>query len=224
MCGRACAGLSQRAHSIGVSVSETHSEIRIAATSVIENSRNSRSTMPPMNRIETNTATSDRFIDSSVKPTSLAPMSAASSGGTPFSTCREMFSSTTMASSTTRPVATISAISDRLFSEKPHRYITAKLPTSDTGTAATGMIAARKLARNSSTTRMTRATAISSVRSASCSVARMAGERSLATCSSTPAGQEGAQGRHLRRDGVDRLDDVGVGLAADDQQHRRVGR
>ena len=123
-------------------------------------------------------------------------MSAASSGGTPFSTCREMFSSTTMASSTTRPVATISAISDRLFSEKPHRYITAKLPTSETGTAATGMMAARTLARNSSTTTMTRATAISSDRSASSSVARMAGERSLATCSSTPPG------RKARRAGI----------------------
>ena len=127
----------------------------IAATSVIENSRNRRSTMPPMKRIETNTATSARFIESSVEPTSRAPMSAASSGGTPFSTCREMFSSTTIASSTTRPVATISAISDRLLSEKPTRYITAKLPTSATGTAATGMIAARTLARNSSTTTMT---------------------------------------------------------------------
>ena len=127
-CGRSCAGLSQRPHSIGVSVSDTHSEIRIAATSVIENSRNSFSTMPPMKSSETKTATMARFIDSSVEPTSRAPMSAASSGGTPFSTCREMFSSTTMASSTTRPVATISAISDRLFSEKPHRYITAKLP------------------------------------------------------------------------------------------------
>ena len=51
------------------------------------------------------------------------------------------------------------------------------------------MIEARKLARNSSTTTMTSATAMSSERSASASVARIAGERSLATWSSTPPGR-----------------------------------
>ena len=161
----------------------------MAATSVIENSRNRRSTMPPMNRIETKTATSERFIDSRVKPTSLAPANAAASGVFPASTWRLMFSSTTIASSTTRPVATISAISDRLFSEKPQRYITAQLPTRATGTAATGIIAARSLPRNSSTTRMTRPTAMSSVCCASRSVARMVGERSLAMSRDTPAGR-----------------------------------
>ncbi|MNO08816.1 hypothetical protein D3C81_2316680 [compost metagenome] len=59
-----------------------------------------------------------------------------------------MFSSTTMASSTTRPVARISAISDRLLSENPHRYMTAKVPTSDTGTARLGISEARRLPRN----------------------------------------------------------------------------
>ncbi|MNN83173.1 hypothetical protein D3C81_2001890 [compost metagenome] len=53
-----------------------------------------------------------------------------------------------MASSTTRPVARISAISDRLLSEKPHRYMTAKVPTSDTGTARLGISEARRLPRN----------------------------------------------------------------------------
>ena len=161
----------------------------IAATSVIENSRNNRSTMPPMNRMDTNTAASARFIESNVDPTSRAPTMAASNGGFPISTWREMFSSTTIASSTTRPVATMSAMSDRLLRENPHRYMTAKLPTSAMGTAATGMAAARTLARNSSTTRITSATAISRVRSASCSVARMLGDRSLAMLRSTSAGR-----------------------------------
>jgi len=44
----------------------------------------------------------------------LAPFSEASSGVMPSSIWRVMFSSTTMASSTTKPVATVSAISDRL--------------------------------------------------------------------------------------------------------------
>ena len=62
-----------------------------------------------------NTAISDRLIDSTVKPTSFAPSSAASRGGTPASMWRDVFSRTTMASSTTKPVAMVSAISDRLL-------------------------------------------------------------------------------------------------------------
>ena len=46
--------------------------------SVTANSRNSRPTMPPISRIGMNTATSDTLIDSTVKPTSRAPCSAAS--------------------------------------------------------------------------------------------------------------------------------------------------
>jgi len=99
-----------------------------------------------------------------------------------------MFSSTTMASSTTSPVARISAISDRLFSEKPHRYMMAKVPTSDTGTARVGISEARQSARNRYTTSTTRATAISRVLSASCRVAVITGERSMAMFSRTLAG------------------------------------
>ena len=62
-----------------------------------------------------NTAMSDRLIDSTVNPTSLAPRIAAWTRDMPASMWREMFSTTTMASSTTKPVAIVSAISDRLF-------------------------------------------------------------------------------------------------------------
>ena len=55
-----------------------------------------------------------RLIDTTVKPISRAPSSAAAFGAMPRSTWRVMFSSTTMASSTTKPVATVIAISDRL--------------------------------------------------------------------------------------------------------------
>jgi hypothetical protein len=70
--------------------------------------------MPPISRIGVNTAISDRLIDSTVKATSREPRSAASIRVMPASTCRVMFSSTTIASSTTNPVETVSAISDRL--------------------------------------------------------------------------------------------------------------
>ena len=130
----------------------------MAATSVIANSRNSRSTTPPMNSVETKTTTSARFMATSVKPTSPAPRSAARQtvrrpisrwpaaawAARARSAWRWMFSSTTMASSTTRPAATISAISDRLLSEKPCHHITAKAPTSETGSASAGISAVRR--------------------------------------------------------------------------------
>ena len=74
---RRAAGCSSQAHIIGVVVSEITSEIITAADSVTANSRNSRPTWPPMNSSGMNTATSDRLIDSTVKPTSRAPSSAA---------------------------------------------------------------------------------------------------------------------------------------------------
>ena len=70
-----------------------------------------------MNSSGMNTATSDRLIESTVKPTSFAPSSAACMRVMPASMWRLVFSSTTIASSTTKPVATVSAIRLRLFSE-----------------------------------------------------------------------------------------------------------
>jgi hypothetical protein len=54
-----------------------------------------------------------------------------------------MFSITTMASSTTKPVAMVSAIRVRLLMLKPARYMPAKVPTSDSGMAMLGMSVAR---------------------------------------------------------------------------------
>ncbi len=102
------------AHIIGVVVSETSSEIPTATLSVIANSRNSRPTIPPINRMGMNTATSEVLMDTTVKPISRAPCIAAANGFIPASRCRVMFSMTTMASSTTKPVETVSAISERL--------------------------------------------------------------------------------------------------------------
>jgi hypothetical protein len=71
--------------------------------------------MPPISRIGMNTAISDRLIETTVKPTSRAPLSAASIRDIPSSMCRETFSSTMIASSTTKPAAMVIAISDRLL-------------------------------------------------------------------------------------------------------------
>ena len=62
------------------------------------------------------TATSDVDMETTVKPISRAPFIAAMNGLRPASRWREMFSITTIASSTTKPVEMVSAMSDRLSS------------------------------------------------------------------------------------------------------------
>ena len=67
-----------------------------------------------MSRSGMKTASSDTVIETIVKPICFAPLSAASMGASPSSMKRVMFSVTTMASSTTKPVEIVSAMSDRL--------------------------------------------------------------------------------------------------------------
>ena len=68
----------KRLHSIGVSVTETTPEIRIATQMVTANSLNSRPSTPPMNSTGMNTAASESVIETMVKPISREPSSAAS--------------------------------------------------------------------------------------------------------------------------------------------------
>src|SRR5919205_305418 len=61
--------------------------------------------------------------------------------------CRSTFSTTTIASSTTIPIASTSPNSERVLIEKPLASITANVPTIEIGTAASGMIDARHVAQ-----------------------------------------------------------------------------
>ena len=70
-----------------------------------------------MNISGMNTATSEIVIDMIVNPISREPFSAASRTGIPASTWRTMFSSITIASSTTKPTESVRARSERLSSE-----------------------------------------------------------------------------------------------------------
>ena len=69
---------------------------------------------------------------------------------------RSTFSTTTIASSTTMPIASTSPNSDRLFSVNPNIAMKKKVPISDTGIATSGMIAARQVCRNRMMTSTTR--------------------------------------------------------------------
>ena len=82
--------------------------------SVMANSWNRRPRMPPMKTSGINTATSEILIDMTVKPICRAPRSAACIGAMPRSAWRTIFSIITIASSTTKPTDTVSAIREKL--------------------------------------------------------------------------------------------------------------
>ena len=69
---------------------------------------------------------------------------------------RSTFSSTMMASSTTMPMASTRPNSVSRLIEKPSRYMPAKVPMIETGTASTGIRVARQFCRNRNTTSTTR--------------------------------------------------------------------
>lgn len=127
------------------------------------------------------TATREMVREMMVKPICPAPMRAASRGLCPSSRYRAIFSMTTMASSTTKPVAMTRAMRVRLLSEKPARCMTPSDPTSERGTARAGMSVARPLRKNSQITPMTRPMESSSSSCTSCTVARMVTVRSVTT-------------------------------------------
>ena len=135
-----------------------------------------------------NTAISENVIEIMVKPISRAPFSAAAYGRMPCSMWRTMFSSITMASSTTKPTERVSASSVMLLMEKSSMYMTAKVPHSEIGTASAGMKVADAERRKRKITRMTRPIAISSVSSTSLTDCRIDTERSMATSIFTDGG------------------------------------
>ena len=83
----------------------------------------------------------------SAPPTSSTEAWAASRGDRPSASFRSMFSTTTMASSTTMPMASTKAKRVRVLSEKPAAASTAIEPTSATGIARIGTRAARQVCR-----------------------------------------------------------------------------
>jgi hypothetical protein len=100
-----------------------------------------------------------------------------------------MFSIMTMASSTTKPVAMVSAMIDRLLRLKPARYITASVPISDSGTDRLGMSVARQSPRKRKITATTSTTAKVSSICTSRTEARMVTVRSVRTVTSSELGR-----------------------------------
>src|SRR5258708_548342 len=98
-----------------------------------------------MKAVGMNTAQSTSAVAMIGLVTSLIAILAASGGEKPRAIFRSTFSTTTMASSTTIPIASTKPNNERLLIEKPRPNMTANVPTNDTGTAASGMIEARQV-------------------------------------------------------------------------------
>ena len=169
-----------------------------------------------------NTAISDTVSEMTVKPISRAPRNAASNGSSPSSMWRTMFSIITMASSTTKPVPMVSAISDRLSSENPQNHITPKVAISDSGSATPAMMVARMVRRNTSTTRMTSPTLSTRVNCTSRIEARIVVGAVVHDGERDARRHRALQLRQLGLDALHGLDDVGAGLALDVDHDRRM--
>jgi hypothetical protein len=95
--------------------------------------------------------------------TSRIACTVASCGVNPRSMLRSTFSTTTIASSTTMPMASTRPNNVSVLIEKPSASSAAKVPTMEIGTASSGMIDARQVCRKTMTTSTTSSTASISV-------------------------------------------------------------
>ena len=152
-----CSALRNRiAHKAGVSVSAMNPEMTTAIATVNANCRYIDPAMPPRNATGTNTAHSTSTMATTAPETSRIASTAASNGAILRSRIRRStFSRTTIASSTTMPIASTMANMVSVLIEKPTSHRPAKVPINDIGTTMMGISVARTVCRNRNTTRMT---------------------------------------------------------------------
>ena len=114
--------------------------------------------MPGKNATGTNTAPSTSAVAMTAPVTSPIAADAASPRGWCVSWMwRSMFSITTIASSTTSPVASVMPKSVSVLIEKPNSLTNANVPMSDTGIVIAGISVVRQFCRNRNMTTMTSA-------------------------------------------------------------------
>ena len=126
-----------------------------APASVNANSRNSDPVNPPCSATGVYTAASVIVMAMIGVTSSRAASIADWNGVLPMCKCRSMFSTMTMASSTTRPTDKTMARSVSRLMVKPKMPISSTAPMSEIGMAMTGMITPRNDPRNRKMTMMT---------------------------------------------------------------------
>ena len=124
------------------------------------------------------TAASDTVIDRMVKLISRALLSVAARARSPRSMRRTVFSRNTIASSTRNPMASVSAISERLSRLYPSSCIATNVRRSDNGRATAGIRVSAARPRKRKITTTTRTKAMTSVCSTSATEVTIVRERS----------------------------------------------
>ena len=130
-------------------------EMVTAPASVSANSRKRDPVRPPWKAMGAYTAANVIVIEMIGPTSSRAPFNAASRGFKPSRRCRSTFSTTTMASSTTRPTERTMASSVSRLMVNPNTCTRKMPPMSETGMATTGTRAERKEPRKRKMTTMT---------------------------------------------------------------------
>ncbi len=149
-------GFKSNAESAGLSVSELTAEKKVETAIVRANCLKNWPVIPVMNAHGMNTHIKTSEIAMIGPDTSFIAFIAASFGDKPCSKWCSTASTTTIASSTTMPIASTSPNNERLLRLNPIPSMTAKVPTIATGTAISGISVARHDCRKASTTIATR--------------------------------------------------------------------
>src|SRR5215470_8516574 len=145
---------------------------------------------PPKNAIGMNTEDSTSAMPTSAPVIWPIDFLVASFGDNPSSCItRSTFSTTTIASSTSRPIASTSPNIVSTLIEKPNAAITPNVPSSTTGTAIAGTSVARKFCKKRYMTRKTSTNASSNVLTTSWIDRRMNGVVSYGTTDFIPGGK-----------------------------------
>src|SRR5262249_23340029 len=156
------------AESAGVSVSALNAEIETENAIVSANCRNKMPVVPGNSATGTNTATRTRDVAITAPATSFIATDAALWGSVmPSVMCRSTFSITTIASSTTNPVASVMPNIVSVLIENPNAFTKMNVPTSETGIVIVGINVLRKSCRKRKITITTRTMASISVTSTS---------------------------------------------------------
>src|ERR1700744_5226202 len=180
-----------RAAKAGESVNALNAEIAIANAMVSANCLYRMPVVPGKNETGTNT----EINTSEVAMTALVTSPIASDVALCGSQCssemwRCTFSITTIASSTTSPVANVMPKSVSELTEKPNTLMNAKVPINETGIVIAGMIVARQSSRKRKMTAMTIRIASSSVEITSFTESPMTVVVSKATTYLIPGGKD----------------------------------
>ncbi len=153
------AGLSSMAARAGDSESALNAERRTEIAMVRANCWYIRPVRPGMKATGMNTAQRMSAMPITGADTSFMAWVVASFGLIPRSMWCMTASTTTIASSTTMPMARTRPNIERVFTEKPRSGKKMKVPRRDTGTVRRGMIVARMFCRKMNTTSVTRISA-----------------------------------------------------------------